>query len=78
MQKVSPAGAQPREVALEERKCRADPSDAASAGCANIVTPFDGDHEAGILVMSTSNFPDDQGPLQKLKDEEALSSANAQ
>lgn len=45
----------------------ADPADAAKAGCADIVTPFDGDNEAGILVLSTANFPDDNGPLLQLK-----------
>jgi hypothetical protein len=56
----------------------ADATDAGNAGCSNIVTPFDGDHQAGILVFSTSNFPDEHGPLQKLKDEEGPASANAQ
>jgi hypothetical protein len=45
----------------------ADPQDAANAGCSGISTPFDGDHNAGILVLSTANFPDDQGPLLQLK-----------
>lgn len=44
----------------------ADPNDAANAGCAGISTPFDGDGVAGILVLSTENFPDAKGPLQKL------------
>jgi hypothetical protein len=44
----------------------ADSNDAANAGCAAIDTPFDGDHHAGILVLSTANFPDDQGPLQSV------------
>jgi hypothetical protein len=48
----------------------ADPADAVKAGCSGIVTPFDGDHKAGILVLSTANFPDDQGPLLKLKESE--------
>jgi hypothetical protein len=48
----------------------ADPADAVKAGCAGIVTPFDGDHEAGILVLSTANFPDDRGPLLQLKETE--------
>jgi hypothetical protein len=43
-----------------------DPNDAARAGCPDIKTPFDGDHEGGILVFSTSNFPDGQGPLLHL------------
>ena len=45
----------------------ADPQDAANAGCSGISTPFDGDHNAGILVLSTANFPDDQGPLLQLR-----------
>jgi len=45
-------------------------SDAIQAGCPSLSTPFDGDHEAGILVLSTSNFPDGHGPLLKLKEEE--------
>ena len=48
----------------------ADPNDAAMAGCPGIATPFDGDHNAGILVLSTSNFPDKHGPLLKLKDDD--------
>jgi hypothetical protein len=41
----------------------ADPADAVTAGCPSTVTPFDGDHNAGIQVLNTSNFPDNQGPL---------------
>jgi hypothetical protein len=44
----------------------ADPQDAANAGCPAITTRFDGDGVAGILVLSTENFPDDKGPLQRL------------
>jgi hypothetical protein len=44
----------------------ADPNDAANAGCAGISAPFDGDGIAGILVLSTENFPDNRGPLQRL------------
>jgi hypothetical protein len=46
----------------------ADAGDAAKAGCSAIVTPFDGDHQAGILVLSTANFADDAGPLLQLKE----------
>jgi len=42
----------------------ANPNDAANTGCAGISTPFDGDGVAGILVLSTQNFPDNKGPLQ--------------
>ena len=40
-----------------------DPADAGAAGCPNTTTPFDGDNEAGIQVLNTSNFPDTAGPL---------------
>jgi hypothetical protein len=42
------------------------PADAQAAGCAATVTPFNGEHNAGIQVFNTSNFPDDFGPLRKL------------
>lgn len=48
----------------------ADPNDSANAGCSDTVTPFDGDGVAGILVLSTSNFKDDHGPLLNLKETE--------
>ncbi|SEI28552.1 hypothetical protein [Paraburkholderia hospita] len=44
-----------------------DPRDAAKAGCPGTVTPFNGEHNAGIQVLNTSNFPDLQGPLFNLK-----------
>lgn len=43
-----------------------DPADAAKAGCPANVTPFNGDHDAGIQALSTKNFPDLQGPLGQL------------
>jgi hypothetical protein len=43
------------------------PADAQNAGCANTVTPFNGEHNAGIQVLNTSNFPDDKGPLRRLQ-----------
>jgi hypothetical protein len=43
------------------------PEDAAKAGCPAAVTPFNGEHNAGIQVLSTRNFPDDQGPLRQLE-----------
>jgi hypothetical protein len=43
-----------------------DPADAVSAGCAGNVTPFNGDHNAGIQVLSTRNFANAQGPLRQL------------
>jgi hypothetical protein len=42
------------------------PDDAARAGCANTVTPFNGEHHAGIQVLNTSNFANDHGPLRQL------------
>ena len=39
------------------------PSDSVAAGCSDIVTPFNGDHDAGALVLNTANFPDDNGPI---------------
>lgn len=42
------------------------PDDAIAAGCPGIVTPFNGDHSAGIQVLNTGNVPDDRGPLRKI------------
>jgi len=42
------------------------PTDAAAAGCPASVTPFNGDHNAGIQALSTRKFADDQGPLRQL------------
>jgi len=42
------------------------PYDAAKAGCPNTVTPFNGEHNAGVQVLNTSNYADDQGPLRQL------------
>lgn len=41
--------------------------DASKAGCPADVTPFNGEHNAGIQVFNTSNFPDLQGPLFLVK-----------
>lgn len=41
------------------------PTDASNAGCPNGETPFNGDHTAGIQVLSTQNFANDQGPLRQ-------------
>jgi hypothetical protein len=43
------------------------PADAAAAGCPNAVTPFNGEHNAGVQVLNTSNFADLTGPLLKIK-----------
>jgi hypothetical protein len=40
------------------------PQDAAKAGGPNTVTPFNGEHNAGVQVLNTTNFPDDFGPLR--------------
>lgn len=43
------------------------PNDAAKAGCSPAVTPFNGDHHAGIQVLNTAQFPKNWGPLARLK-----------
>jgi hypothetical protein len=40
------------------------PQDAGNAGGPTTVTPFNGEHNAGVQVLNTSNFPDDFGPLR--------------
>jgi hypothetical protein len=40
------------------------PDDAAAAGCPDTVTPFNGDHTAGIQALSTRGFAPDKGPLR--------------
>jgi hypothetical protein len=42
------------------------PEDAAAAGCPDTVTPFNGDHTAGIQALSTRDFDDEEGPLRQL------------
>ena len=42
------------------------PEVAVAAGCPNTTTPFNGDHTAGIQVLSTRNFTVN-GPLRNLK-----------
>lgn len=44
----------------------ADPAQAVNAGCPGTVTPFDGDHNAGIQVLNTSQFPAANGPLGRI------------
>src|SRR5580693_7318931 len=39
------------------------PEDAKKAGGPDTVTPFNGEHNAGVQVLNTSNFPDLEGPL---------------
>jgi hypothetical protein len=43
------------------------PKAAAAAGCAATVTPFNGEHDAGVQALSTANFPDQAGPLRQVK-----------
>lgn len=44
-----------------------NPQDAKQAGCPDTVTPFNGDHNAGIQILSTRRFPDTAGPLSQVK-----------
>jgi hypothetical protein len=43
------------------------PEDARKAKCPTTETPFNGEHNAGIQVLNTANFPNTAGPLLKLK-----------
>ena len=43
------------------------PTDAQNATCPATVTPFNGEHNAGIQVLNTSNAPDDHGPLRDVE-----------
>ena len=43
------------------------PDDAADAGCPSTVTPFNGDHQAGVQVLNTSNFGQRNGPLRDIQ-----------
>jgi hypothetical protein len=43
------------------------PKDAAAAGCPDATTPFNGEHNAGVQVLNTANFPDLAGPLSQLE-----------
>jgi hypothetical protein len=42
------------------------PADAAKAGCPSTVTPFNGDHTAGVQALSTRQFPAIAGPLARI------------
>ena len=42
------------------------PADAKAAGCPATVTPFNGQHDAGIQALNTSNFPINAGPLSQV------------
>ena len=43
------------------------PEEAKDAGCSGTLTPFDGDHSAGIQAFSTRNFPKLEGPLGEIQ-----------
>jgi hypothetical protein len=43
------------------------PAAAAAAGCPNTVTPFNGEHNAGVQVLNTGNFADARGPLRAVQ-----------
>jgi hypothetical protein len=43
------------------------PAAAAKAGCPGTVTPFNGEHDAGVQAMSSRNFPIARGPLGEIK-----------
>ncbi len=43
------------------------PRAAAKAGCLNTLTPFNGEHNAGVQVLNTDQFADAKGPLGRLK-----------
>src|SRR5262249_52487185 len=43
------------------------PEAAQAAGCPANVTPFNGEHNAGIQALSTRNFGNLNGPLRKIK-----------
>lgn len=42
------------------------PQAAGAAGCPMTQTPFNGEHNAGLQVLNTSNFTDDHGPLRSI------------
>ena len=44
-----------------------DPADVVKAGGPNTITPFNGEHNAGVQVLNTSEFPETSGPLEQVK-----------
>jgi hypothetical protein len=42
------------------------PQDAKKAGCQSTVTPFNGEHNAGVQALSTRNFPLLAGPPSRV------------
>jgi hypothetical protein len=43
------------------------PADAVKAGCPGATTPFNGDHNAGVQVLNTAQFPTLAGPIGRLR-----------
>ena len=43
------------------------PDDAKAAYCPDLVTPFNGEHHAGVQLFNTASYPDQEGPLLQLK-----------
>jgi hypothetical protein len=43
------------------------PADVVKAGGPNTITPFNGEHNAGVQVLNTSQFGDTAGPLMRVK-----------
>src|SRR6267378_2701293 len=43
-----------------------NPKDVEKLGGPRTVTPFNGGHDAGILVLNTGQFPDNDGPLKRI------------
>jgi hypothetical protein len=44
-----------------------NPADAADVGCPNSVTPFNGNHTAGVQALSSRNFSATTGPLKRIQ-----------
>jgi hypothetical protein len=44
-----------------------NPNDAMKAGGPGTVTPFNGEHDAGIQILNTSEFPETSGPLEQVQ-----------
>src|ERR1700722_13087919 len=44
-----------------------NPADVVKAGGPNTITPFNGEHNAGVQVLNTSQFGDTTGPLMRVK-----------
>ncbi|MBV9488461.1 MAG: hypothetical protein JO069_01890, partial [Verrucomicrobia bacterium] len=43
-----------------------NPQDVVKAGGPNTVTPFNGEHDAGVQVLNTGEFPNQAGPLKRI------------